>query len=125
MYGCMMNGDPVLEFLLDTNGSRFDQEGGYWIGVEAWLVAASEVVPHGLHYSLTLHNPYGKRILGYDNAHAIKPPQKFRHAGRILPHDHKHRHATDRGVPYEFKNVQQLLDDFFADVTKVLREVMR
>ena len=74
-------------------------------------------------YSLTLHGPYGKRILGYDNAHAVKPPKKFKYAGRILAYDHKHRHASDQGVPYEFKDVHQLMCDFFADVDRILSEV--
>ncbi|MBV8635352.1 MAG: hypothetical protein JO002_12735 [Burkholderiaceae bacterium] len=115
--------DPVIEVLLDLDGARIDQGDGYQIIVEAWLVTASAAIPHGLHYSLSLHNPDGKRILGYDNAHAVKPPKKY--AGRVRTYDHKHRHPADRGVPYEFTNAQQLLNDFFADVTKVLQEVKR
>lgn len=80
----------------------------------------SPEIPHGIRYSLTLHEPYGNRILGYDNAHAVKPPKKFKYAGRILAYDHKHRHASDQGVPYEFKDAQQLMNDFFADVDRVL-----
>lgn len=63
---------------------------------------------------MTLHEPYGKRIVGYDNAHAVKPPKKFKYAGRILAYDHKHRHVSDKGVPYEFKDAQQLINDFFC-----------
>lgn len=118
-----MSKDPVIETLLDLHGSVFDQGGGYWIKIEAWAVESSGVIPHGIRYSLTLHEPYGKRILGYDNAHAVKPPKKFKYAGRILAYDHKHRHASDKGVPYEFKDAQQLLEDFFADVDRVLLEV--
>ncbi|NYT67205.1 toxin-antitoxin system TumE family protein [Pusillimonas noertemannii] len=106
----------MIDTLLDLDGSILDQEGGYWIKLEAWRVEASEAIPHGVRYSLTLHEPYGRRILGYDNAHAIKPPKRYKYAGRILAYDHKHRHATDKGVPYEFQSVQQLLSDFFADV---------
>ncbi len=72
-----------------------------------------------------MHEPYGNRILGYDNAHAVKPPKKFKYAGRILAFDHKHRHVSDKGVPYEFKDAQQLLEDFFADVDRVLLEVSK
>lgn len=74
---------------------------------------------------MTLHEPYGGRILGYDNAHAVKPPKKFKYAGRILAFDHKHRHVSDKGVPYEFKDAQQLLEDFFTDVDRVLLEVKK
>ncbi len=41
-------------------------------------MAISAEVPHEIRYALTLHEPYGKRILGYDNAHAVKPPKKFK-----------------------------------------------
>ena len=78
--------------------------------------------PHGIRYSLTLHEPYGTRILGYDNAHAVKPPKKFRHAGCRYAYDHRHRHARDRGVPYEFTDAYQLLSDFFNEVDRVLKE---
>lgn len=120
-----MNKDPVIDTLLELHDSIFDQGGGYWIKIEAWRVPASAEIPHGIRYSLTLHEPHGKRILGYDNAHAVKPPKKFRFAGRILAYDHQHRHVSDHGVPYEFRDAQQLLNDFFADVDRVLQEVRR
>ncbi|MDR0769881.1 MAG: DUF6516 family protein [Burkholderiales bacterium] len=120
-----MKRDAALDALLDLNESILDQGNGYWIKLEAWRVEVSDWTPHGIRYSLTLHEPYGKRILGYDNAHAIKPPKKFKYAGRILAFDHKHRHVSDKGVPYEFKNAQQLLEDFFADVDRVLLEVSK
>lgn len=91
----------------------------------AWRVRTNEDVPHGICYALTLHEPYGKRILGYDNAHAVTPPKKFKYAGRRLPFDHRHRHASDKGVPYEFENAYQLLEDFFKDVDHTLQEVKR
>lgn len=120
-----MRHDPAIDSLLDLDGSILDQEDGYWIKIEARLVAVSEETPHGIRYSLTLHDPYGKRLLGYDNAHAVKPPKKFRHAGRILAFDHKHRHVSDHGVPYEFKDAQQLINDFFTDVDRVLSKVKK
>lgn len=118
-----MSRDAAIDTLLDLHGSILDQGRDYWIKIEAWRVEASAQIPHGIRYSLTLHEPYGKRILGYDNAHAVKPPKKFKYAGRILAFDHKHRHISDKGVPYEFKDAQQLLEDFFADVDRVLLEL--
>ena len=120
-----MKRDTAIDTLLDLNGSILDQGNGYWIKLEAWRVEASDQIPHGIRYSLTLHEPYGNRVLGYDNAHAVKPPKKFKYAGRILAFDHKHRHASDKGVPYEFKDAQQLLEDFFADVDRTLLEVSK
>ena len=63
----------AIDTLLDLNGSILDQGNGYWIKLEAWRVEVSAQIPHGIRYSLTLHEPYGNRILGYDNAHAVKP----------------------------------------------------
>ncbi len=120
-----MSRDAAIDTLLDLHESILDQGNGYWIKLEAWCVEVSEQIPHGIRYSLTLHEPYGNRILGYDNAHAVKPPKKFKYAGRILAFDHKHRHSSDKGVPYGFKDAQQLLEDFFADVDRVLQEVCK
>lgn len=120
-----MRRDAGIDTLLDLDGSILDQGNGYWIKLEAWRVEVSGQVPHGIRYSLTLHEPYGNRILGYDNAHAVRPPGKFRYAGRILAFDHKHRHVSDKGVPYAFKDAQQLLKDFFSDVDRVLLEVSK
>ena len=105
-----MRDDSGLQNLLDLSGSIIDQENGYWIKIEAWPVKPFVFVPHGVRYSLTLHEPYGKRILGYDNAHAVTPSKKFKYAGQRLPYDHKHRHASDKGVPYEFVDAHQLLN---------------
>ena len=71
-----MKRDTAIDTLLDLNGSILDQGNGYWIKLEAWRVEVSDQIPHGIRYALTLHEPYGNRILGYDNAHAVKPPKK-------------------------------------------------
>jgi hypothetical protein len=113
--------DTDVETLLDLDGSILDQGNGYWIKIEARRVAPTPGIPHGIAYSLTLHEPYGTRILGFDNAHAVKPPKKFKYAGRIT-HDHKHRRARDRGAPYEYSTAAQLLKDFFAAVDRALEE---
>lgn len=117
-----MKRDYGIDALLDLNGAIIDQGNGYWLKIEVWRIRAKPEIPHGIRYSLTLHEPYGKRILGYDNAHAVKPPKKYKYAGRILPYDHKHRHVTDKGTPYEFRDAQQLIVDFFADVDRTLLE---
>lgn len=113
--------DPAgLETLLELHDQIIDQDGGYWIKIEVWRVDPTTAIPHGVRYSLTLHELYGKRILGYDHAHAVKPPKKFKYAGQRLTYDHKHRHASDRGVPYEFTDAYQLLADFFSEADRVL-----
>lgn len=120
-----MRRDTGIDTLLELDGSIFDQGHGYWVKVEAKLVEVSKAVPHGIRYSLTLHEPHGRRILGYDNAHAVRPPKKFKYAGRKMANDHKHRHVSDKGVPYEFQDAEQLLADFFKDVDALLSKAGR
>jgi len=64
-------------------------------------------------------------VLGYDNAHAVKLPRKFEFAGRRLPYDHRHRTSNNTGVPYLFESPQRLLEDFFAEADRVIREVRK
>lgn len=121
----MPSHDTDIETLLLLDGEIYDQGSGYWIKIEARRVDANEHVPHGIRYALTLHDRYGTRLLGYDNAHAVKPPRRKRHAGRRLAYDHRHRHSRDKGVVYEFINADQLLKDFFEEVDRVLEEVQK
>lgn len=116
----MIPTDHSIATLLDLDGSILEQEGGFWIKIEAWRVDPTAFVPHGIRYSLTLHDRYGARVLGYDNSHAVKPPGKFKFAGQRLPYDHRHRSASDKGVPYTFASAQALLEDFFAEADKVI-----
>ena len=113
--------DHEIRTLLDLHDQIIDQEDGYWLKIEAWRVRVSQDVPHGVRYSLTLHAPSGKRILGYDNAHAVKIAGR-KYSGQRIPFDHKHRHVADKGVPYVFQNAHQLLLDFFTEVDSVLKE---
>ena len=42
-----------------------------------FVVSRTEVTearPHGLSYSLTLHDRSGRRLMGFDNAHAVERP---------------------------------------------------
>lgn len=117
-----MASDTGLATLLDLNGSIIAQEHGCWVKIEAWEARKSDEMPHGIRYCLSLHDKHGTRILGYDNAHALKPPKKG-FAGRRLAFDHRHRHARDKGVPYEFESAYQLLADFFSEVDAVLKEM--
>lgn len=117
-----MQADNDIDTLIDLDGSIVQQEHGYWVEIHAWRVDSTVLIPHGVRYSLTLHEKSGKRVMGYDNAHAVKPSGRFKYAGQVLPYDHKHRHISDKGAPYEFKDAYQLLRDFFADVDRVLKE---
>ena len=80
---------------------------------------------HDIRQSPTRHDRYGTRVLGYDNAHAVKPPKKFKFAGQRLPYDHRHRTSSDKGVPYAFETADRLLEDFFAEVDRVIKEAQQ
>lgn len=94
--------DASLESLLELNGERFLLDNGYWTKIEARIVDPSDEVPHGIKYSLTLHDKNNTRILGYDNAHGIKPKKK-KYKVNIVEWDHKHE--KNKIKPYEFENV--------------------
>jgi hypothetical protein len=80
-------------------------------------VPASAERPRGLSYSLTLHDNAGRRIVGFDNAHAA--PSRKGQRGRTM-HDHRHRLQTIR--PYEYRDAATLLADFWSEVDAVLKE---
>ena len=61
-----------IERLLDMDGWHLHQGGGYWVKIEAHKVKASMHIPHGVKYSLTLHDNHNRRVMGYDNAHIPK-----------------------------------------------------
>lgn len=115
--------DKGISTLLDLGGSIIEQECDCWVRIDARRVDASENIPHGIKYSLTLHDKSGTRILRYDNAHAAPKPKQYKYCGVKFTYDHKHRNSRDKGVRYEFQNAYQLLSDFFADVDKMIKEV--
>lgn len=109
--------DPGLDTLLDLNGEVFPMDNGYWTKFEAWRVEPSEQIPHGIRYSLTLHDRHNQRIIGYDNAHAIKPKRKnFLAKKKTWDHKHKMEQIED----YEFESAGKLMEDFWDEVEKTL-----
>lgn len=119
-----MGDDKGLDYLLDLDGEVLTQEGGCWVKIEVRsLDKATRECPHRIRYSLTLHDRYGKRLLGFDNAHPVKSRKHGRYAGRRLAYDHKHGRPGDKGVPYVFESAEQLLVDFFAAVDVALGQM--
>ena len=113
--------DPCLDTLLDLDGQVMiiDESGDYWVEFKVRQVPVTRERPHGLDYSLTLHGKDNKRLVGFDNAHAVRQTRGPR--GKVLSaFDHKHRLRTVR--PYEYRDAASLLEDFWAEVDKVLRE---
>jgi hypothetical protein len=75
--------DETLVYLLNLDGEIFPMDNGYWTKFEAWRVDPEPHVPHGVRYSLTLHDRYNRRVFGLDNAHAIRPARKGYAARKI------------------------------------------
>ena len=110
-----------LEFLLAFDGRIHHLEEGYWIKFEIERVKATKERPHGLSYSFTLHGPDGTRLVGFDNAHGV-PATGARFKRKPQASDHWHRTEIDPGRPYQFKDAETLIDDFFDEVERVLDE---
>jgi hypothetical protein len=113
--------DYGLEFLLAFDGRVHHLRGGYRINFEIRRVEASKERPHGLSYSFTLHAPDGARLVGFDNAHRV-PAIGSRFKRSPEARDHWHRAQDDPGRPYVFKDAATLIDDFFDEAERVLRQ---
>ena len=106
-----------LETLLDLDGIEFGIGGGYWVKFLVVEVKTSQHRPHGIKYSLTLHNKYGSRLMGFDNAHAAKIKRKKYKAKRV---EWDHRHNRKVVSDYEFDTADQLIEDFWNLVEQIL-----
>ena len=108
----MLEQDKTIENLLELNGVKYivDEHLGLWVKFEVKLVKPSHDRPHGIRYSLSLHDRFNKRIMGFDNAHAVTSKRVY---------DHWHRNEFDNGRPYDYKNAGQLLEDFWKEVDKL------
>jgi len=117
-----MKRDFGLDALLNMDGFEYHYPNGYWYRVEARLVKVDVPLPHGIRYTLTLHDRYGKRIFGIDNKHLPKTKRKGYH-GRIIVHDHIHSNENDKGSPYTFVNAEKLLTDFWTHIDNIMSEI--
>ena len=115
-----MKRDRGLDRLLSLDGLSFRDDSGYWWKIEARQVAPTPARPHGIKYSLTLHDAHGERVLGFDNAHAVSGRPGGKYAGEIVEYDHVHNAGKGKTLPYTFHSADQLLVDFFTAVNKVL-----
>ena len=65
--------DHSLDTLLDLQGQVFVvYEKGHVARFVVRRTDVTEARPHGLSYSLTLHDSTGRRLIGFDNAHAVE-----------------------------------------------------
>ncbi|MBI4192926.1 MAG: hypothetical protein HY525_20625 [Betaproteobacteria bacterium] len=114
--------DESLDTLLDLDGQTLViSEQGHFVKFVVKRNEATAARPHGLSYSLTLHSKTGVRLMGFDNSHAVR-----RAGGRFVEqvrvYDHVHRGRNDPGRPYRFDNAGKLIEDFWAEVDRIMRE---
>ncbi|MDD2640080.1 MAG: DUF6516 family protein [Arcobacteraceae bacterium] len=101
-----------LENLLNLDGEIFPLDNGYWVKFEAKKVNESVEMPHGIKYSLTLHDRRNHRVIGYDNAHSFKSLKKY--GAKKITWDHIHKQMDI--ITYEFESASALLEDFWNTV---------
>ncbi len=111
--------DPGLDTLLDLDGQVFvvDEAGSHWVKFVVKRTAVTPEHPHGLSYSLTLHDARGGRLVGFDNAHPVRKSR--RPGGKRTAHDHRHRLGAVRS--YDYGDAATLLADFWSEVDAVLK----
>jgi len=106
-----------LEALLELDGIEYGIGTDYWVKFSAKKITANEHRPFGVKYSLTMHNQYGTRLVGFDNAHLADIKRK-KYTAKRLAWDHKHQ----RGVisDYDFYSAGQLIEDFWNLIDKII-----
>ncbi len=104
-----------LDTLLDLDGERIVLEDGSWVKFGVRQVTPTPERPHGIGYSLTYHDRHNRRVLGFDNAHAVQAERRG-YRGRRMEYDHQHTHPKDRGELYDFESPEQLLADFWRAI---------
>ncbi len=105
--------DYELEALLSLDGHDFEFAKGYLVKYEASRVRSTKGWPHGIKYTLTLHDPRKKRIYGIENAHK---------AGQRNEFDHQHPHGSTKLVAYQYRGPVVLLEDFLREVERIPTE---
>lgn len=103
--------------MLCMDGEVHEIGGGLWFKIKAKRVEPTPERPHGIAYSLTLHDAGNRRIFAIDNAHAVSEGSG---PGRRSPVEYDHRHKGERVTPYEYRSAADLLGDFFEAVDREL-----
>lgn len=113
----MITEDKTIEHLLDLEGVRYviDEQLGWWVKFEIRKVKPTKERPHGIKYSLTLHDRTNQRIMGFDNAHPINDSK--------CAHDHWHRDDTNKAKIYSYINAGKLIEDFWKEVEKMQKQL--
>lgn len=108
-----MEGDDLYH-LLSYDGRKVNLTNGWFLRFRLKIATVTDSRPHGIKYSLTLHDLDGERLLGIDNAHGIKNYVRF---------DHRHIfRRTDRLIDYNYIDGDTLISDFFNYVERACKQ---
>lgn len=108
----------TLDRLLDLHGQVLViDDAGYWVRFVAHRVPCTPDKPHGLDYSITLHDPRGARLIGFDNAHPV------RDEARVMRVTKDHRHRMRMVAPYDFTTADELIAAFWKEVESMMKEI--
>lgn len=83
---------------------RFNDPFGNLVEMKIWSVAVTEHTAHGVKYSL-VYIVNGERVIGYDNERGKGD----------------HKHSSGGQEPYQFRDVDTLVEDFAIDVEEYIR----
>lgn len=108
-----------LDPLLNLDGFLAEVGGGHWVKIVARRVPSDADRPHGVSYTLTLHDSSGRRVFGIDNAHPVRLTRSPGGRSSVV-RDHLHRGDSVR--PYPFVDANSLVDDFWREVEAILRK---
>ena len=112
-----LRSDPSLSRLLDLDGEIMEVGGGCWVALRVKRVPASAAKPHGIDYSLALIGPRDERLVCYDNAHPVAGGTRGKKRTAA-----DHRHIRGQTWAYAYTGAETLMQDFWMDVERVLKE---
>lgn len=120
----MKREDLEIENLLELDGARFviDELHGLWVKCDIKKIEKDISRPHGIRYSLSLHDRANQRIMGIDNAHAIEYGKK-NHVAPKRTFDHWHKKHNKDAMPYFYESAGKLLEDFWTAVDETVVEI--
>jgi Family of unknown function (DUF6516) len=112
--------DHTLENLHDLDGDIYviDESAGYWVKFAVKRVTPGPERPHGVEYSLTMHDSDNRRLVGFDNAHPVPGTKRLR---RDVARAYDHWHRMGIVKPYPYENAAKLVADFWKAVDEVLK----
>jgi len=81
--------------------NKITDELGNTVEIKLWKVHKTAQMPNGIKYSL-VYIVNGERAIGHDNAEGKGD----------------HRHYYDKEIPYSFRGIRDLTQDFYKDIER-------